>query len=170
MAPVMVFTSEEIWKHMPGRNDKEVSVHMAKFPEINRACIDEQLAAKWEKLIEIRGEATKALEKARIEKRIGHPLSASVSISVPESIYDALTPYGEELKSLLIVSEVLLFKDQELENAFKSEVVEGLFIKVEPAPGQKCERCWVYHPDVGTDEQHPAICPKCLDALKEIQE
>jgi len=168
MAPVMVFTSEEIWKHMPAIKDKENSVHMAKFPDINKAHIDEQLADKWEKLLELRGEATKALENARIEKRIGHPLSASVSISVPESIYDALAPYGEELKSLLIVSEALLFKDQELENAFKSEVVEGLFIKVEPAPGQKCERCWVYQPDVGTDERHPAICPKCLDALKEI--
>jgi len=169
MAPVMVFTSEEIWKHMPRINDKEISVHMAKFPEINRACIDEQLAAKWEKLIEIRGEATKALEKARIEKRIGHPLSASVSISVPESIYDALTPYVEELKSLLIVSDALLFKDEKPENAFKSEEIEGLFIKVEPASGKKCERCWIHHPDVGKDAQHPAICPKCLDALKEIQ-
>jgi len=168
MAPVMVFTSEEIWKHMPAIKDKENSVHMAKFPDINKAHIDEQLADKWEKLLELRGEATKALENARIEKRIGHPLSASVSISVPESIYDALAPYGEELKSLLIVSEALLFKDQELENAFKSEVVEGLFIKVEPAPGQKCERFWLYQPDVATDERHPAICPKCLDALKEI--
>ena len=170
MAPVMVFTSEEIWKHMPGIKDKETSVHMAKFPDINGDYIDKPMADKWEKLLEIRGEATKALEKARVEKQIGHPLSASVSISVPESIYDTLLPYVEELKSLLIVSDALLVKDEKPENAFKSEEVEGLFIKVEPASGQKCERCWVHHPDVGTDAQHPAICPKCLDALKEIQE
>jgi isoleucyl-tRNA synthetase len=169
MAPVMVFTSEEIWKHMPGIKDKETSVHMAKFPDIHGAYIDEPLAGKWEKLLEIRGEATKALEKARIEKQIGHPLSASVSISVPEGLYDTLLPYVKELKSLLIVSEALLLKDEKPENAFKSEEIEGLFIKVEPASGHKCERCWVHHPDVGADEQHPAICPKCLDALKEIQ-
>ncbi len=63
----------------------------------------------------------------------------------------------------------MLFKDEKPENAFKSEEIEGLFIKVEPASGKKCERCWIHHPDVGKDVQHPAICPKCLDALKEIQ-
>ena len=170
MAPVMVFTSEEIWKHMPEKTDKEASVHMARFPEINESYIDEKLAATWEKLIEIRGEATKALEKARIEKRIGHPLSASVSISVPESMYNILSPYVEDLKSILIVSEALLYTDKKLENAYESEEFKGVLIKVEPASGQKCERCWIHHPDIGKDSRHPAICPKCLESLKEIQE
>lgn len=169
MAPVMVFTSEEIWKYMPNKENKEFSVHLAKFPEINEAYIDEQLASTWEKLIEIRGEATKALERARTEKRIGHPLSASVLISVPENMYVALLPYVEELKNILIVSDALLLKSETLENAYKSEVIDGLYIKVEPASGQKCERCWIHHPEVGADFKHSTICPKCLEALKEIK-
>jgi isoleucyl-tRNA synthetase len=168
MAPVMAFTSEEIWKYMPQTLNKQDSVHMAALPEVQTAYLDEQLAAKWEKLLELRGEATKALEKARAEKRIGHPLSASVEISASGDLYQMLTDYAEELKSLLIVSEAYLVKDNKPENAFESEVMENLFIKVEPASGQKCERCWVHHRDVGKNLQHPTICPRCLEALEEI--
>ncbi|MFO8084415.1 MAG: isoleucine--tRNA ligase [Desulfobacterales bacterium] len=168
MAPVMAFTSEEIWKYMPQTLNKQASVHMAALPEVQTAYLNEKLAAKWEKLLELRGEATKALEKARAEKRIGHPLSASVKISASGDLYQMLTDYAEELKSLLIVSEAYLVKDNKPENAFESEVMENLFIKVEPASGQKCERCWVHHQDVGKNLQHPTICPRCLEALEEI--
>lgn len=169
MAPVMAFTAEEIWKNMPETQHKETSIHMARLPEINSAYLDEQLAATWEKLLELRGEATKALEKARAEKQIGHPLSASVTISVSEELYETLCPYVEELKNLLIVSEASLVTDRLEETTYESDVVKDLFIKVEPAQGQKCERCWVHDTQVGTDEQHPAICPRCLEALKDIE-
>ncbi len=168
MAPVLAFTSEEIWKYMPGTDGKKTSIHMERLPEVEEKYVDEELALKWEKILEVRGEATKAMEKARAEKLIGHPLNASVAISAPAALYDVLSPYADQLNRILIVSETKLSKDEKPEGAFASEEIEGLYIKVSQAPGEKCERCWVFDQEVGKDPEHPTICPRCLAALEEI--
>ena len=92
MAPLLPFTADEIWKHMPGFKDKASSVHLTLLPAVNSQWKDESLAQKWEKILQVRAEVTKALEKARTEKRIGHPLDAAVIISAEADLYNSLKP------------------------------------------------------------------------------
>ena len=108
------------------------------------------------------------MEEARVNKLIGHPLDASVTLSADEALYRELQPYADDLRSLFIVSQVELVKAGQVENAFTSEEVEGLSIQIGTAPGEKCERCWVYDTTVGADSDHPSICSRCSDALAKM--
>ncbi len=165
MAPILAFTAEEIWNFMPGRKTNSESVHMASLPVVNEAWIDEPLAEEWKKIIEVRGEVTKALEDARVKKIIGHSLNASTTIYADGELYDILEKHKDDLRTIFIVSEASLIKGDTPDEIYKSLDVEGLSIRVEPAPGEKCERCWVYDISVGLDSEQPTICRRCQDAL-----
>ncbi len=168
MAPILPFTSDEIWQYMPARGSKESNIHLALLPEAKAGFKDAVLADRWEFMLKIRGEVTKALEAARSQKLIGHPLDAAVTISVGGDAYDKLQSFAADLRSLLIVSQASLVKDGTLENAFASDEVEGLFIGVTSAPGDKCERCWVHDTTVGSHSEQPTICQRCTEALEQI--
>ena len=168
MAPILPFTSDEIWQYMPVRNGRESNIHLSLLPEVNAGFKDGALADRWELLLKIRGEVTKALEAARTQKLIGHPLDAAVIISVQGAAFDILQPFAGDLRSLLIVSEASLVKDEKIEDSFWSEDIEGLRIGVKPAPGDKCERCWIHDITVGTHSEQPTICRRCKDALEQI--
>jgi len=168
MAPILAFTAEEIWAHLPAHPHKEESVHLAAMPGVREDWKDKALQENWEKLLAVRSEVTKALEAARARKQVGHPLDAALALSVPEDLYAVLAPHSDELRSIFIVSRVGLEREVPLENAFTSEDIEGLQILVERAPGEKCERCWVHEPSVGTDGAHPTICSRCQNALERI--
>lgn len=168
MAPILPFTSDEIWQYLPTCGSKESNIHLSLLPEVNAEFKDEALADRWEFMLKIRGEATKALEAARGQKLIGHPLDAAVTISVTGDAYDKLQSFAADLRSLLIVSQASLVKEKTLENAFRSDDVDGLFIGVTAAPGEKCERCWVHDTTVGSHREQPTICQRCREALEQI--
>jgi len=168
MAPILVFSAEEIWAHMPDRPGKEESIHMTTLPRVHTEWKNETLQKNWEKLLEVRAEVTKALEAARAQKLIGHPLDAAVTISVSKAQHDVLAPYAEELRSVFIVSQTALVRDAKFDNAYVSEDIEGLQVLVERAAGEKCERCWVHDTSVGTFDDHPTICNRCKLSLEEI--
>ncbi len=167
MAPVLSFTAEEIWQHMKGR-DRSPSVHAEQFIPVNDSYRDPELAERWEKILVVRKEATKALELARKEKTIGHPLDASVVIGLPPGLMEDLTPYQDQFRTILIVSSAEMVPAETLDGGIESEAVPGLRIKVFPSPNKKCERCWIHDPTVGTDTLHPTICQRCIDVLQEI--
>jgi isoleucyl-tRNA synthetase len=168
MAPVMAFTAEEIWQYMPQAPGKTESVHLALFPEALAAWNDAELAARWEQLLKVRGEVTKALEKARIEKTIGHPLDAEVRLFATDAWYDLLKSYEGELKSVFITSAASVSNSSPPLDAQKSAEAEGLFVAVNEASGEKCGRCWVHDPSVGTYGDHPEVCSRCHSALQEM--
>jgi len=168
MAPLLPFTAEEVWAHMPNGSGRAPSVHLTSLPEANSKWENEDLARCWEKILDVRAEVTKALEEARAVKQIGHPLDAAVTISLKADDYNALLPYAGELRSIFIVSNVSLLKDEKIDGGYESENVEGLHIGIGSAPGEKCERCWVHEPTVGTDSEHPSICERCQKALAEM--
>jgi isoleucyl-tRNA synthetase len=161
LAPVLVFTSEEIWANMPGRETGEESVHMACFPAINAQYVDEDLGEKWETLISLKSEVSKAIEEARRKKAVGHSLDSRVDIFAPEKLRKFLKEYAEEMKSLFIVSQVDLVDNDGAENPYKSDEFEGLKVWVSKARGLKCERCWNYSVSVGKNPEHPTICDRC---------
>jgi isoleucyl-tRNA synthetase len=164
MAPILSFTAEEVWQHL---HKGGYSVHLETLPEVNNAYVNEQLAANWDKLLEIRGEISKALEQARKDKLIGHSLDAAVHIYPAEDTYHFLKAYVDQLNTLSIVSASVLYEPavQPPEDAFSSEVVMGLRVRVTKAEGEKCDRCWRYSSHVGKNQQHPTLCERCVTVV-----
>jgi len=165
MAPIMVFTAEEIWRHIPGALDKVQSVHLTDLPTADDSLLDGGLAETWSTIRQIRAEVTKALEEARVKKVIGHSLDAAVTLGLGPALYEMLASYEEELRSIFIVSKARL-QQGELPGAYQSEELEQVWVQVAPAEGEKCGRCWVYDPSVGSIADHRAICSRCHDALQ----
>ncbi len=170
MAPILAFTAEEIWRHLPLDAGREESIHMTALPAPDPEYTDADLADKWNRLLEVRGEALKALEAARAEKRIGHPLDASVVLFADGALHDFLKGFEADLRSILIVSEAAVKPGAPEGGAFVSHAVAGLAIRVERAPGRKCERCWIRETSVGTDSRHPTLCRRCLEVLSHMDE
>lgn len=154
MAPILSFTTEEVWQHLPGEKEKEISIHLTSFPEVREEYMDQALEERWERIWEVREAVTKALEVARKEKKIGLSLDAHVRLSLPDKLYSIIKPYENELKSIFIVSSVALHPGG-----------DEIKVEVARAEGKKCERCWNYDLSVGRDSRHPTICERCLRAL-----
>ncbi len=157
MAPILAFTTEEVWNHLPRESGKVESVHLASFPEVKPEYLDETLEKDWERIWEIRAVVTKALEEARKSKKIGLSLDAQVHLYLPEKLYPFIHPYERDLSSIFIVSSVTLKLSQEGQEV-RAEVFR--------ADGQKCERCWSYDTSVGQYSDHPTLCQKCLNAIQ----
>lgn len=153
LAPILVFTADEAWENLPGQTVD--SVHMAEFPAVSDAD-NSGLMANWDRLFAIRDEVLKALETARNDKQIGSSLEAKVILTTDAETTRFLIDYFDQLRYIFIVSQV--------------EVHEGagLGVEIVKADGQKCERCWNYSIHVGDFSDHPTVCERCHDALKEI--
>jgi isoleucyl-tRNA synthetase len=167
MAPVLSFTSDEIWQHMKGK-ERSPSIHTELFVPVNTTYKDPELAGRWEDIIALRKEVTKALELARKEKKIGHPLDASVTVGLSPDLMEKIAPYREQLRSMFIVSSVDIKDMDQLDDGLESETLPGLRVKVSPSTEPKCERCWVHDPTVGNDASRPTICKRCIQALAEM--
>jgi isoleucyl-tRNA synthetase len=172
LAPILAFTAEEIWKHLPRQADEPESVHLARFPKSAecRRFPDEALDARWSELLRVRDEVLRALEQARNAKRITSALEARVELSAEGTLAALLRDYAAWLPALFIVSQVELV-DGPPADAVPSEILPGLAVAVavRRAGGGKCERCWNYSTRVGESADYPTICERCVGALQEIE-
>jgi len=158
LAPILVFTADEIWENLSNTPEVLSSVHLALFPKAEGGD-QSSLLANWERLFEIRDEVLRVLEEARIAKRIGSSLEAKVKVVAAGKTLDLLQSYHEELRYLFIVSQVELVQGES----------ESVSITVEQAAGSKCERCWNYSTHVGESARYPTVCERCVAALEEIE-
>ncbi|TNF46378.1 isoleucine--tRNA ligase, partial [bacterium] len=167
MAPILSFTAEEVWEHLPGKRPE--SVFLEEFPEVVDGREDADLERRYSDLLKIREVVTKALEEERQEKRIGNSLEASLKLYVEEAMLSSfLHSFGENLADLFIVSSVFIETAGEIPSHVQvDEAVPGFGVEVLPAQGHKCERCWKYRPEVGTFSHHPGICSRCHGVLEE---
>jgi isoleucyl-tRNA synthetase len=171
LAPIMSFTCEEVWPHLPKMPARTESVHVAQFPaaeEILRgARLDGEAARKqaedWSVLRAVREEVLKALEEARNKKLIGSGLEAQVKLLAADPAYSVLSRYQGELRYIFIVSAV------QLERGVSGNGTGGVTVTVDKAAGTKCERCWNYSVHVGEDSAHPTVCERCSAVLKEME-
>ena len=161
--PILPHTTEEVWQYVPGRETE--SVQLTDFPQVDSSVLDEKLESKWDALMEQRDTVLKALEEARNEKVIGNSLGASVKLYPSEEKFQLLNSV-DHLEELFIVSQVRLMQPGDQP---EGETVEGdgLRVKVEPAEGEKCQRCWVISPIVGQNEKYPDLCDRCADIVEE---
>lgn len=164
VAPILSHTADEVWGYIP--NAKEASVQLTDMPSFEDFENGEQLVEKWTKFMVLRDDVLKALEEARNAKVIGKSLQAKISLYVNADEKELLDSIKENLQQIFIVSgfEVAGSYDEAPEEAVK---LEKAAIIVSKADGETCERCWVVTTDVGTDEEHPAICSRCASVVKE---
>ena len=167
MAPVLCFTAAEAWSHLPADREREEEIALATFPAANEEYIRQALAEKWDRLVKIRSELTKALEIARSEKVIGHPLEAEVVVAIGDDLKEFVEQNWETLKLISIVSS-LTMTDRPGEKFFVSQEIPGLQVEVKPAGGDKCERCWTRSKTVGRDTEHPVLCSRCVGVVQDL--
>ena len=115
-----------------------------------------------------RREVTKALELARKEKTVGHPLDAAIILGLSPELMEKLMRYRDQLRSIFIVSDVTLIPLDELKEGMENENLPGVKVLVLPSSEPKCERCWVHDPTVGQTPEHPTLCNRCRNVLSEI--
>ena len=162
LAPMTCFTAEEIWCFMPKLKSENVeSVMLTDYPTANEKYEDEALRAKWDKIVRIKEIVAKKLEEARANKTIGHSLNAKVTLYAEEDLYVFIKENLKLLQSVFIVSLLEVEKNERSNE-------EKLGVKVEVAPGEKCERCWMYSETVGEDKKHPTLCHRCSEVMKEL--
>ena len=159
LAPILCFTSQEIWSYIPKLDGMKDYVVFEQMPEA-KAAADEAFEAKWDRIMAIRDDVKKVLEQARADKVIGSALEAGLTLYCSKEVYDFLNTIPmDELADLFIVSKVDL---TEGEGGVKG-IVEGLGAAAAHAAGNKCLRCWKYETTVGED----GLCPRCAKVLKQ---
>lgn len=156
LTPILAFTSEEVYSYMPKDADAPASVQLLDMPKADTTVYDATLEAKWARILEIREIVGKELEEARQNKQIGHSLDALVALTVGNSDYALLQSLGEDLAKIFIVSQAELAQGTN----------EDILVKVQPAKGEKCERCWIYSETVGNSAEHPTLCARCAAVLE----
>ena len=164
IAPILVFTSEEIWQHMPKSSALNMdSVFYNDIPEESGIQVADP--AHWELLLSVRADVQKAMELKRAAKVFGKSLEAKVTLHCGGGLYEALKASESQLPDLFIASQVEVVKGGEGEVQGDTE---GLSITAEKAEGGKCERCWKVLPEVGADAAYPTLCPRCAAAVKSL--
>ncbi|MGB8258772.1 MAG: isoleucine--tRNA ligase [Terracidiphilus sp.] len=175
VAPILTFTSDEVWEYLPKVEGRPASVHLALFPkpeEVFSGDVQSTLG-EWKQLRAVRDDAMKALEDARQKKVIGKGLDARVLIVCNDEVRDLLERNNSSLKEFFNVSDVELlssFTDQKAPPPFPVHVPQGnnIRIVIELASGTKCARCWNYMPEVANYGIWENVCTRCADALKEM--
>jgi isoleucyl-tRNA synthetase len=162
LAPMLCFTAEEAWLARHG-DGAATSVHLQLFPAVPDAWRAPALAAKWDKLRNLRRVVTGAIELERAQKRIGSSLQAEAEIFADA---DYLAAAGVDLAELCITSAATLRDGAAPQGAFTLPDVPGVAVRIGAAVGEKCQRCWKVLPEVGTVAAHPDLCRRCADAVE----
>lgn len=170
MAPLLVFTAEESWQHMPHKEDEGPvrSVHLSDWPENNPDL--EGVIQDLKLVMELIPDIAKALEEKRNLGVIGSSFDSKIKLLTKDEIrYKYLASLKDELLEVFKVSQVEIAKVASFENALVSKKYPDIAVGVEKAAGTKCVRCWNYSEKTGKSKTHPLLCDKCLAAIGEEQ-
>ncbi len=168
MAPILSFTSEEVWSLFGEESGGPWSVHLSSFPDpIPAVEMTDAEKGRWEKMLALRQEVSKALENARAEKLIGSSLEAKVLIEAPQEVTAAISEM-EDAKGFFIVSQLEV---RTVAGSNPEAEADGTLpqarITVSRSEGDKCPRCWTWTPDVGSAKDYPEVCSRCAGVLRE---
>lgn len=155
LAPILFFTSDEIWQQLKHSSDENPqNVMLNDFPKTKKEWNNTEISEEFEKILSVRDEVKKNLEQARVSKVIGASLEAKITLTVCKDDFDFFSERKDLLKFLFIVSQL---------DIYSGEILE---VRVEKATGGKCERCWSYSDTVGKNTDTPTLCSRCSDIVK----
>ncbi|PRY22636.1 isoleucyl-tRNA synthetase [Aliiruegeria haliotis] len=161
LAPVLVFTMEEVWlDRYPGDDS---SLHLQDIPQTPAEWRSLEIASLVERVRKVRRVVTAALEVQRREKVIGSSLEAAPEVYVEDETLVTLLR-AANFADICIASQITITNSAAPDGAFRLDDVEGVGVVFARAEGEKCQRCWKILPDVG-DHAHPGTCKRCNDAL-----
>jgi len=166
LAPILAFTSEEIWALMPHHKGVETgSVLYNPMPEPNAEyALSPELVTMWENILKLRTDVYKALELARTEKIIGKSLEADVTLYFNDTAFAEFEKIADkDYRTLFIVSDVHISKSSG--EGYAGVEFPGVTISVSASGEPKCARCWKHDKDVGKSEKHPELCPRCVEVV-----
>ncbi len=166
IAPVLVFTAEEIWQAMPKIKGMPESVHLSSLDDAGSFMINDALEEKISHLRKIREAVLKVLEEKRVSGLIGSSLEARVVLHAKtDETYNFVKLYEKELPALFIVSQVEIYNDASSTVTLPGDEHVHYRISVERAKGEKCNRCWNFSETIGADSAYPDICIRCQNVL-----
>ena len=153
IAPILSFTGEEVFEMLSGKND--VSVFEQQWYELPEAQLSASALNLWPFIRNLREQTiNKKLENMREAGEIGSSLAAELDIYATGKSYEGLSRVQDELKYVFITSRATLHRGD-----------RAVEIKAAPSAHAKCERCWHYRADVGSDTNHPTLCGRCVSNL-----
>ena len=166
LAPVISYTADEIWKYIPG--DKDISVFLEDWYEIEAEDINSKSRKfRWEKIILVRDEVNKQLEKLRSDGTIGSSLDAEVNIYCNEEFFNELNFIKDELRFVLICSSTNIYPLEKRNNDAIQSDISDLFIYAKPYAYEKCVRCWHRHESIGKNDMHKELCSRCISNISQ---
>lgn len=158
LAPVLTFTAEEVWEHIPAFDGQEESVHLHTFPQVDEKFLDAVDLGKWENVMVLRDRINKEIEEARNRKVIGDSLESEIRLGLAGQFYDLVSQNADLFKEILVVSGIELEKTAE----------EDERIEVKKFEGEKCPRCWTWFKAEGADGEFHELCTRCRSVAKEL--
>ncbi len=164
LAPILSFTAEEIWRHMPGKRGESVFLEQwYELPLVPGKDVEKGMGLEfWDTVIQVRDVVNRELEQLRVAGGIGGPLDAEVDLYCLPELKAKLEKPGDELRFVLITSYVRLHDlETRSDDAVETEI-EGLFVAVAPSAHSKCIRCWHHREDVGANKEHDQLCGRCV--------
>jgi isoleucyl-tRNA synthetase len=168
-APIMSFTAEEIWRHIPGQ--RVASVLLSTWHELPPTVYTETEVRRhmgaeyWERVIAVRDAVSKELEKLRVAGGIGSSLDAEVDLYADAETAALLRALEDELRFVLITSYARVHDVAARPDEAVGADIPGrqLWLRVTPSEHAKCVRCWHHREDVGAHPEHPELCGRCVE-------
>ncbi|MBX9706117.1 MAG: isoleucine--tRNA ligase, partial [Gammaproteobacteria bacterium] len=148
------FTANEIWQTLGLETDKTVFEDV--WYELPQHGLSSERISVWEAVIATRGQAAKEIEILRAASQVGSSLQAELELYLPSVTFDALNSLGDDLRFAMITSSAKVYK-------VASDAEQKILVS--PSAYKKCDRCWHYRADVGSDAEHPHICGRCVSNL-----
>jgi isoleucyl-tRNA synthetase len=166
VAPILSYTAEEIWLALPGEREESVFLATA-YEGFPKSANESSTELKfWQPIIETRELESKELERVRAEGSIGSGLDADVTLYCGGELYEQLVKLDDELRFILITSYAQVKPLADKTAQAHASDNENLFIEVAASDHEKCVRCWHHREDVGTSEDHPEICGRCIENVE----
>ncbi len=167
IAPILSFTADEIWQHLPGRREAQVLLSTWSTDLDAPGQAEVLSKSNFAAVLALRDAVTKVLEPMRAGGVIGASLEAEVDLYLDDAMLNMLLPFAKELRFLFITSELRLHPvaAKPIE-AIAADGVVGAFIRAQASSATKCVRCWHHRPDVGNNPHHPALCGRCVDNVE----
>lgn len=164
LAPILSFTAEEIWQHIPDQQVESVFLETW-YKGLSALGESNMDSAFWGQVIEVREAVSKKLEKLRVAGGIGSSLDAEVSLYCGQELYAKLIQLEDELRFVLITSNVRVERDTEKSEEaihFTLNSNDEMWVEVSPSDHNKCVRCWHHREDVGANSEHEELCSRCV--------
>lgn len=162
IAPILSFTADEIWEHMPG--DRAKTVFVAEWHPLERLPESAAISiADWDQILDIKEAVNKVLEEERAAGRVKGGLQTEVTLFVAPELKTVLDKLEDELRFVTITSKATVADLAGNEGAETS--VKGLRVAVVLSGEEKCVRCWHYREDVGSNAEHPELCGRCVENI-----